>query len=245
MASEASYEDRLPLHRQNARPPVRATTVTRQTRRSVKDRWYLEVIRTRLVNGACRELLSLIAVRHMTDTGYVCVPRAVLAAQLDVDEQRITRRVMEAVGAGLLTRVGGGVNGQTQQYLATLPTRQGVAERHPQPQAEVTGERHPQSDTLNHNLRVSQNDTHTYAPARACAPTETPVTTTTSAGDGPPPATRDRGTSRPPPAAAAATIQVHGHDETGDYLAGRSRLATEVGQGDHRTRARMNGRRIR
>jgi hypothetical protein len=211
-------------------------------RRSVRDRWYAEVIRTRLVNGSCRELLSLIAVRHMTETGYVCVPRATRAAELGVTEQRITRRVMEAVAVGLLTRTGGGVNGQTQQYLATLPTVEGVAGRHPQAQVEVTGERHPQNDTLNLGLRVSQDDTHTYARARTPAPSGTPVTTATGTGEGAPPADGVRGTRPRMRAAATPPTERHGHDGSGDYFAGRPRLSTQVEQGDHRPRARRDRR---
>ena len=97
----------------------------------MRDRWYAEVIRTRLVDGSCRELLSLLAVRHMTDTGHVKVPRATIAEQLGIAEQRVTVRMRQAVRAGLLARVGGGVNGQTQQYAATFPPVEGVAERHP------------------------------------------------------------------------------------------------------------------
>jgi hypothetical protein len=223
--------------------------VTRQTRRSVRDRWYLEVIRTRLVNGACRELLSLLAVRHMTDTGYVCVPRATLAEELDVLPQRVTDRIMQATAAGLLVRVAGGHNGATARYVAALPTPEVSAEPIPTRRAKVLPEPIPTVGVGNGRATPSEPiptrevGIGRAVPIRARAPSERNATTPTSEGDLRPPPDRDRGTPRPPPAAAAATTQVHGHDETGDYLAGRSRLATEVGQGDHRTRARrMNGR---
>lgn len=113
------------------------------TRRTVRDAWYEAVIKTTLVNGACRELLSLMAVRHMTERGYVRVPRKVLAAELGIIEHRVTVRTAEAVKAGLLVRVSGGVNGQTVQYAAQLPPTQGVAERHPQRRVEGVAEAAP------------------------------------------------------------------------------------------------------
>lgn len=117
-------------------------------RASVRDRWYRLVIRHGLVTGSCRELLAHIAVCHMTDLGHVKVPRRDLATALDVAEHRITVRIGEAVKVGLLTRVGGGKNGQTMQYAASFPGGQGVASRHPEPEVEVSGLRHPQNDTL-------------------------------------------------------------------------------------------------
>lgn len=116
-------------------------------RRTVRDRWYCEVIRTRLVSGSCRELLAHIAVRHMTELGHVKVPRRELAAALGITEHRVTVRMGEAVKAGLLDRIAGGVNAQTTQYGARLPGGLGVASRHPRPEVEVSGKRHPQNDT--------------------------------------------------------------------------------------------------
>lgn len=210
-------------------------------RRSLRDCWYAEVIRSRLVSGACRELLSLLAVRHMTDGGHVQVPRATVAAELGIAEPRVTVRIREAVGAGLLSRVGGGINGQTQRYAAVLPPAEGVAERHPQVEVEVTGERHPQNDTLKLRLRVSQNDTHTYAPARARALTET--RSADGSNDGSRASPRDAGRGTRPRLAAAAIPPARGDGQNGlgDYSASRTRLATEVEQGNHRPRARENG----
>ncbi|MGY1730146.1 hypothetical protein ACI798_01400 [Geodermatophilus sp. SYSU D01045] len=119
------------------------------TRRlTVRDRWYRTVIRCHEVSGSCRELLAHMAVCHMTDLGHVKVPRAELAAALDIAEQRVTVRIGEAVKAGLLARTGGGKNGQTMQYAASFPSGQGAASRHPRPEVEVSGKRHPQNDTL-------------------------------------------------------------------------------------------------
>ncbi len=116
-------------------------------RRDIRDRWYAEVIRTRLVSGSCRELLAHIAVKHMSELGHVKVPRLELAAALGITEHRVTVRMGEAVKAGLLDRIAGGVNAQTMQYGARFPGGQGVASRHPRPEVEVSGKRHPQNDT--------------------------------------------------------------------------------------------------
>lgn len=123
------------------------------SRRSVRDAWFGAVIRTRAVNDACRVLLILMHAQHMTERGYAKVKRETLAAQLDIAEQQVTRRIREAVAAGLLVRISGGVNGQTVQYAAQLPPTEGVAERHPQPRLDgiaeaVPGhvaERHPET----------------------------------------------------------------------------------------------------
>jgi hypothetical protein len=117
------------------------------SRRTVRDRWYAEVIRTRLVSGSCRELLAYLAVKHMSEIGHVKVPRREIAAALGIVEHRVTVRMGEAVKAGLLDRMAGGVNAQTVQYGARFPTSQGVVSRHPQVEVEVSGKRHPQNDT--------------------------------------------------------------------------------------------------
>jgi hypothetical protein len=116
-------------------------------RRDVRDRWYAEVIQTRAVSGSCRELLAHIAVKHMTELGHVKVPRRDLAAALGITEHRVTVRMGEAVKAGLLDRIAGGVNAQTMQYGARFPNGQGVGSRHPRSEVEVSGKRHPQNDT--------------------------------------------------------------------------------------------------
>lgn len=136
-------------------------------RRNVRDRWYSEVVRTRLVSGSCRELLAYVAVKHMTELGHVKVPRAVLARALGIAEHRVTVRMSEAVKAGLLARVAGGVNGQTVQYAAQLPV-EGAGSRHPQPEVEVSGKRHPQNDT-----QESAPGCRNPAPIRVRVTTET------------------------------------------------------------------------
>jgi hypothetical protein len=214
-------------------------------RQSVPDGWYDEVIRTRLVNGACRELLSLIAVRHTTATGLVCVSRAVLAAELGVTEARISSRILEAVTAGFLVRVGGGHNGAVTRYRAVLPTPKVVAERVPTRSAKVIAERVPTAE-------VAYGQAGTYSDGEGCrragttrarAPSvRNATTTTTGTGDAAPPADGVRGTRPRMRAAATPPTERHGHNGSGDYLDGRPRLSTQVEQGDHRPRARRDRR---
>ncbi len=90
------------------------------SRRTVRDRWYAEVIRTRLVTGPCRELLSLMAVMHMDDRGQVAVPRDQLADELGISPHRVTVLIGQATKAGLLVKVAGGFNGQTSRYVAQV-----------------------------------------------------------------------------------------------------------------------------
>lgn len=89
-------------------------------RRTVRDRWYAEIIRTRLVTGPCRELLALIAVMHMDDRGHVKVPRDQLADELAISAHRVTVLIGQATKAGLLVKVAGGYNGQTSRYAAQV-----------------------------------------------------------------------------------------------------------------------------
>lgn len=90
------------------------------SRRTVRDHWYAEVIRTRLVTGPCRELLTLVAVMHMDDRGHVKVPRDQLADELGISPHRVTVLIGQATKAGLLVKVAGGYNGQTSKYVAQV-----------------------------------------------------------------------------------------------------------------------------
>ncbi|MCU1614706.1 MAG: hypothetical protein JWO98_2246 [Frankiales bacterium] len=115
------------------------------SRRTLRDRWYAEIIRTKLVTGPCRELLSLMAVMHMDDRGYVKVPRDQLADELGISAHRVTVLIGQATKAGLLVKVGGGHNGQTSRYAAQLiegcPER--ATFRLSRYRAESTLQRHP------------------------------------------------------------------------------------------------------
>jgi hypothetical protein len=222
-------------------------------RGSFPDRWYAEVIRSRLVKGACRELLSLIAVRHISPRGDVAVSRETLAEELGLPVQQISNRILEATRAGLLVRVDGGHNGRQARYRACIPPPVGSATAEPTEVRRLLIPFKQHADVGSATVEPTEVVTGdvgsaTAEPQRARAralltnPTQPPSTT---AGDVAPPADGDRGTRRPRLAAAPATAERDGQDRLGDYLAGRSRLSTEVEQGNHRTRARMNGRKIR
>src|SRR4051812_32548244 len=179
----------------------------------------------------------------MTATGVVSVSRAVLAEELGLPAQRISNRILEATAAGLLIRCGGGHNGAITRYRALLPEVKVPSEREPTEAVKVPSEREPTAE-------VASGLAGTYSRAegsrragtiRARAPLPTNPTPYTTARDVPPRTDRDRGTRGPPTEDAAATAERNGHDESGDYSAGRSRLAAEVEQGNHRPRARVNG----
>jgi hypothetical protein len=111
------------------------------SRRTVRDVWHAEVLRTPLVRDACRVLLLHLATvtdgqgRHlMTEAGRVKVPRERLAADLGINPKRVTDRITEATRAGLLVKVGGGHNGQVSQYVAQ-PVGAGKVPAEPAPTA--------------------------------------------------------------------------------------------------------------
>jgi hypothetical protein len=145
------------------------------SRRGLRDRWRTIVYCTPTIGDACRVLLLLLS-ETMTDAGYVSVPRAALADQLNVYPQRITDRVGEAVKANLLQKVGGGYHGVTAQYVAVLPL-EGNGSGGTYRASKVTGERlastvtflHPKPDTKVTaepvpNVRVTKARKANYAP---------------------------------------------------------------------------------
>jgi hypothetical protein len=93
--------------------------VVKRGRAGLRDRWRVEVLRTKSVPDACRVLLLVLA-DHMTDAGYVSIPQATLAQILDVHPRRITERVTQAKRANLLHQRGG-YSGRTSEYIALLP----------------------------------------------------------------------------------------------------------------------------
>jgi DNA-binding Lrp family transcriptional regulator len=102
------------------------------SRRTVRDAWLSEVLRSPLIGDACRVLLLHMATvstvrtkggHPMTDTGRIKVSRDELAEALGVKPNRITNRVTEATRKGLLRKVGGGHNGQTAIYAAQVQSR--------------------------------------------------------------------------------------------------------------------------
>jgi DNA-binding Lrp family transcriptional regulator len=90
-------------------------------RRTVRDRWVAEVWSSRAIKDGCRVLMLLLA-EDMTESGYAAaVAREEWAERLGIAPRRVTERITEATKAGLLTKVGGGYNGQTARYAAQLP----------------------------------------------------------------------------------------------------------------------------
>ena len=106
------------------------------SRRTIREAWRAEVLRSSLIGDACRVLLLHMATvtsvttkggYPMTDTGRIKVSRDELAESLGVKPNRITNRITEATRAGLLRKVGGGHNGQTAIYAAQIQgPRKGV-----------------------------------------------------------------------------------------------------------------------
>lgn len=74
------------------------------------------------IGDSCRVLLLLLA-EHMTDAGYVSIPRETITAQLGVSSRRITARITEACRGGLLDQTGGGYHGVTARYVAVIPSK--------------------------------------------------------------------------------------------------------------------------
>jgi hypothetical protein len=99
-------------------PPVPASVDG--PRRSFRDHWRSEVLRTGRVGDATKVLL-LTMHDDMDPQGYVSVPRPVLAERLGRSERRVTERLTEAVGARLLDHVRRGQKGVTPVYRAMLP----------------------------------------------------------------------------------------------------------------------------
>ncbi len=87
---------------------------------SRRDRWRVEVFRSKRITDSTRVLLLAMA-EHMRADGYVSVPRAELVRILDRDAKRITERIALAIEAGLLDRVASGSPGRTAEYVALLP----------------------------------------------------------------------------------------------------------------------------
>ena len=88
-------------------------------RRTVED-WRRAVYRTHRLGGAVQVLLLRLA-DHMRQDRSVCVPRAQLAAELGVHEQRIAERIRTAVEAGFLSKKSGGYRGVTATYEGLFP----------------------------------------------------------------------------------------------------------------------------
>lgn len=89
-------------------------------RRGLRARWRAEVVRSPRITDSVRVVLLVLA-EHMTDAGYVSVPRSRLAAELNRSPRRITERIEKAREAGFLDVVRRGMPGRTAEYVATMP----------------------------------------------------------------------------------------------------------------------------
>lgn len=89
------------------------------SRRSVED-WRRQVYRATVVGGRVQVLLLLMA-DHMRADRKVSIPRARLAAYLDITERRVSERIKVAIEHGYLDKVGGGYRGRTAEYQALFP----------------------------------------------------------------------------------------------------------------------------
>jgi hypothetical protein len=117
---------------------VTDTQVRPLHRSSVREHWYATVVRTQLINGACRTLLMHVAACHMDETGRIGhldetagrfrgVPHEQLADELGWGKrQRVSERYREAIDAGLLKRGAGGYNGNPALYDALIPAGEGT-----------------------------------------------------------------------------------------------------------------------
>jgi hypothetical protein len=100
--------------------------VNRHPRDGIRARWLAAVARARQeeIGYAVKvTLLYLLAADHVTDRGFVSVPRDRVAADLGLPPQRVSAHMREAVAAGFLDRRGGGHRGRTSEYVILIPSR--------------------------------------------------------------------------------------------------------------------------
>lgn len=101
-------------------------------RAGTRDRWVRAVLADTRIGDACKVVLVAFAT-HMSDAGYVSVPRDVIAAMVGKHPSRVTESVTVARRVGLLDQVGGGYRGRTAEYVAVLPGRKVTGRRSPNP----------------------------------------------------------------------------------------------------------------
>jgi len=124
-------------------------------RKTVRDRWYAQVVKTKAINGACRTLLMHVAACHMDETGRIGhmdettgrfrgVRHEQLAEELGWGKrQRVSERYGEAIKAGLLKRSNGGYNGCPTVYDAKLRPDEGTQSLGPFRPVKVPSHRGP------------------------------------------------------------------------------------------------------
>lgn len=89
--------------------------------RGLRDRWREIVLASPHITDSVRVVLLVLA-DHMTDHGYVSVPRSTIARTIHRSPRRVTERLERAREAGLLDVVRSGRPGRTAEYVAVIPS---------------------------------------------------------------------------------------------------------------------------
>jgi len=88
-------------------------------RRPTVEDWRRAVYRSGVSDRA--KVLLLFMADHMRSNRHVSIPRAKMAAELNVRERRVTERITEAHRAGFLSTVSAGYIGHTAIYQGLFP----------------------------------------------------------------------------------------------------------------------------
>lgn len=129
--------------------------------------WRAAVLKDKRIGNAPRMLLVVLA-DHMRDDGYVCYPRAKLAAELNIGQSRVAERMAEAIRVGLLDVVERGKPGRTATYRAVISTAAQVQAkpRRQRPDGLI------QHDTIHTHVRTESIPTSGPSESiRTCVPT--------------------------------------------------------------------------
>ena len=97
--------------------------VSRRT--GLRDRWRMVVLASPHITDSVRVVLLVLA-DHITDRGYVSVPRSTIAETISRSPRRVTERLEKARDAGLLAVVRSGQPGRTAEYVAVIPAPHGA-----------------------------------------------------------------------------------------------------------------------
>ena len=95
----------------------------RHPREGIRDRWVYSVGPAD-VGTACKLLLMYLTATHrVTERGAVAFKRDVVADELGIHPQQVSKGIREAIDAGLLDKRGGGYRGRTAEYEVLIPPR--------------------------------------------------------------------------------------------------------------------------
>ncbi len=94
-------------------------------REGLRDRWRATVLRSPHITDSVRVVLLILA-DHMTEKGYVSIPRTAIADAIGRTPRRVTERLEKARDAGLLDVVRSGRPGRTAEYVAVIPSPLGA-----------------------------------------------------------------------------------------------------------------------